>query len=161
MSVMSRFFSMSFAILALSCGGSDEATSGALVVVPDTPPTLSVEIGTGTVAFEELTDAQEVDVIRGPQGGFHVWTAVRVRDVTVGEAQINLLSRYDDGRSAGSPSRVAVPLVEGPGGVRTVAGLRNFITDAAEARGKRIVLRVEVVASGERHGEAEKIVTAR
>lgn len=159
---MNRVLLLSFVAVALtSCGGTNGATAAELVDVPDTPPTFAVEIGTGTIEFEELTDGHEVDVTYGPQGGFHIWTAVRVHDVTVGEAQINLLSRYEDGTSAGPPSRVAMPLVEGPGGVRTVTGLRNFIGDAAQARGKRIILRVEVVAAGERHGEAEKLVTAR
>lgn len=146
--------------VAFSCG-TNGPTSDELVPVPKTPPSFAVEIGTGFIELEELTDGQEIDLTYGTQGGFHIWTAVRVHDVTVGEAQINLLSRYEDGTSAGPPSRVAVPLVEGPGGTRAVTGLRNFIGDAAGARGKRIVLRVEVVASMDRHGEAEKVVTAR
>jgi hypothetical protein len=150
-----------FVALALSCG-TNGPTSDELAPVPNTPPSFAVDIGTGYIELEELAEGQEVDLSYGRQGGFHIWTAVRVHDVTVGEAQINLLSRYEeDGTSAGPPSRVAVPLVEEPGGTRAVTGLRNFIGDAVRARGKRIVLRVEVVASNDRHGEAEKIVTAR
>lgn len=142
---------------AVSCG-TNGPTSAELVPVPSTPPTFVVEVGTGFIEFEELADGQEVDLAYGPQGGFHIWTAVRVRDVTVGEAQINLLSRYEDGTSAGPPSRVAVPLVEGPGGTRAVTGLRNFIGDAAGARGKRIIFarRGDRVGATARRGREDR-----
>ncbi len=36
-----------------------------------------IEIGTGARAWQPLTDGQEVPIIRGLQGGFHVWGAFR------------------------------------------------------------------------------------
>lgn len=147
--------------LVLAACGTNGPTVEQLAAIPDAAPTLLVDVGGGMLEFEELSDGQEVDLVYGPQGGFHIWTSVRVHDVTIGEAQINLYARYEDGTLAGTPSRVATPLGEQPGGKRVVYGLRNFITDADAARGKRIVLRVEVVASGDRHGAGEKVVTAR
>lgn len=144
----------------VACGTNGPA-GAELAPIPETPPTLMVDVGGGFLDFEELADGQDVDLVYGSQGGFHIWTSVRVHDVTVGEAQINLLTRYEDGTNAGTPSRVATPLGEQPGGKRVVVGLRNFIGDGPAARGKRIVLRVEVVANDHRHGAAEKVVTAR
>lgn len=120
-----------------------------------------VDVGGGFLDFEELTDGQDVDLVSGSQGGFHISTSVRVHEVTVSEAQINLLSRYEDGTGAGPPSRVATTLGEQAWGKRVVFGLRNLVGDAAAARGRRIVLRVEVVASDQRHGAGEKVVIAR
>lgn len=148
------------AIVVAACG-TNGATSAELAPIPNTPETLTVDVGGGILDFEELADGQEVDLTYGAQGGFHIWTSVRVHDVTVSEAQINLLSRYEDGTPAGPASRVATPLGEAPGGSRIVFGLRNFIADAAGARGKRIILRAEVVAKDQRHGAGEKVVTAR
>lgn len=148
------------AVVLAACGTNGPPPEQ-LAAIPDAAPTLLVDVGGGMLDFEELEDGQEVDLVYGPQGGFHVWTSVRVHDVTIGEARINLYARYEDGTNAGTPSRVATPLGEQPGGKRVVYGLRTFITDAAAARGKRIVLRVEVVASGDRHGAGQKVVTAR
>lgn len=36
-----------------------------------------VTIGTGTSRYETLTAGESVDIIQGPQGGFHVWGALR------------------------------------------------------------------------------------
>lgn len=149
------------AAITVGACGTNGPTTVELAPIPSTPETLTVDVGGGILDFEELADGQEIDLTYGAQGGFHIWTSVRVRDVTVNEAQINLLSRYEDGTPAGPASRVATPLGEAPGGNRIVFGLRNFIGDAAGARGKRIILRVEVVAKDQRHGAGEKVVTAR
>lgn len=153
-----RFIALGLVLVAC---GTNGPTGDQLATIPDAAPTLLVDVGGGMLDFEELSDGQDVDLVYGSQGGFHIWTSVRVHDVTIGEAQINLYARHEDGTNAGPPSRVATALGEQPGGKRTVFGLRNFITDAAAVRGKRIVLRVEVVASGARHGAAEKVVTPR
>jgi hypothetical protein len=36
-----------------------------------------LELGTGTEAFEPLTEGQTVPIIAGPQGGYHVWGALQ------------------------------------------------------------------------------------
>ena len=157
---MTRARLIALGLVVVACG-TNGPVADQLATIPDAAPTLPVDVGGGMLDFEELADGQDVDLVYGRQGGFHIWTSVRVHDVTIGEAQINLYARYEDGALAGNPSRVATALGEEPGGKRVVWGLRNFITDAAGARGKRIVLRAEVVASGDRHGAGEKLVTAR
>lgn len=39
----------------------------------------SLELGAGSWRFESLTDGQELELIRGAQGGWHVWISVRTR----------------------------------------------------------------------------------
>ena len=39
-----------------------------------------IEIGTGASQFEPLTAGQEVPLVMGPQGGYHVWGAFRGGD---------------------------------------------------------------------------------
>lgn len=47
--------------------------------IPDAAPPAFIEIGGGARRFEQLTSGQEVPIIQGPQGGFHVWGGFRGR----------------------------------------------------------------------------------
>ncbi len=51
--------------------------------LPDGPPT--VEIGTGMFAFEPLVAGQELDLIAGPQGGYHFILHARMRGMKAGD----------------------------------------------------------------------------
>lgn len=53
------------------------------------------EVGTGTWRFEELSDGQPVDLVRGAQGGWHVWVAVRGNQVEDGDLVIIETERAD------------------------------------------------------------------
>jgi hypothetical protein len=141
----------------VSCGPA-VATDPGPVPIPQTPSTLTIDVGTGTEAFVEQRDGDPVSLAHGVQGGFHIWTAVRVRDATVADVQMNLSAHFEDGSPAGPTSRVAVKL-EADGAARSVAGQRVFVSDGASVAGKRVVLRAEVVASDQRHGAGEQVVT--
>lgn len=127
------------------------------VAVPNTPPTIAVDLGTGEATFEPLEDGSSVTPVYGPQGGSHIWTSVRVRDPGVTDAYVNLSTRLEDGRAAGTPSSVAVRLVAAPNGTVQVIGLRNFLA-AKEPSGTPLVLRAEVIGTDGRHGASERHV---
>lgn len=55
------------ALLLAAC--ADEGSSA--------PPTL--ELGTGEWAFEPLSEGQQVRLVAGTQGGFHVWLSMRAQ----------------------------------------------------------------------------------
>lgn len=60
----------------LGCvGGTDD---------PNVPP--DIEMGTGEWEWEAMEDGQEIDVIQGPQGGFHLLGSVRVAGIEAGSA---------------------------------------------------------------------------
>ena len=152
------------ALTLLSCGsgGSDSAPPASdLAPVPSTPPTLQVDVGTGTSDFVELAEGDPVDLIHGSQGGYHVWTAIRIHDERVPDVQVNLTTRLENGAPAGPASRMVAALSAPRDGARTAAGLRNFVTSPQLLNGQRFVLRVEVVASDQQHGAAEKVVIGR
>lgn len=44
-----------------------------------------VELGTGELDFEALTPGQEIEVIRGPQGGYHLLASVRTQNLDPGD----------------------------------------------------------------------------
>ena len=151
---------LALALVTASCG-SNGPPPEELVPVPSTPPTLRVDVGTGMVDFVELADGESVVLVKGGQGGFHVWTAIRVHDERLADVQVNLTTRLDDGTPGGSPSSAATTLTAPRDGARTAAGLRSFIDSAQLVRGRRLVLRVEVIAADKQHGSAEKVVTIR
>jgi hypothetical protein len=136
-----------------------DTSDAALAEVPDSAATLKVEVGSGNNNFVPLDDGTRVEVISGPQGGYHLWTSVRVHDPTVAAVQINLSVRFEDsGAAAGKPSRVAASLEFPKDGARDRVGMTNFVNDPNEVRGKRVILRAEVVAADQRHGADEHVV---
>lgn len=79
------------------------------------------EVGTGTWRFEELGDGQPVDLIRGAQGGWHVWVAVRGNAVEDGDMVIIETERAD---GAGTVQRVELQPNFDP---ENNAGFRNYL----------------------------------
>ena len=67
--------------LWLGCGPADGPSTES---VPAVPP--AIEMGTGEWDWEALEDGQEIDVIQGPQGGFHLLGSVRVAGIAAGTA---------------------------------------------------------------------------
>lgn len=122
---------------------------------------LRLEVGTGVELYEPLSDGAPVDVVLGPQGGFHIWTSVRVHDPSIDLARIDLSARFaDDGRAAGSPSSVTASLVA-VGGAREHAGMTNFVANPESVRGRPVVLHVDVFVKDGRRGSAERTVLPR
>ena len=44
-----------------------------------------VELGTGEIAFEALEAGQDLEVIRGPQGGYHFLVSIRTKNIVPGD----------------------------------------------------------------------------
>jgi hypothetical protein len=61
-------------------GCSNDAGSG-----DDAGPVVTAELGTGMFTFERLADGQPLDLISGPQGGFHFVVHARMRGMTPGD----------------------------------------------------------------------------
>jgi hypothetical protein len=149
-------------VVAASACSSRTRDEGPIYVANPDAGVLPLEIGTGFASFDPVVDGETVVVIAGPQGGFHIWTSIRVADPQLDSVQVTL-SAYVEGdptNLAGRPSRLVVPLAPDPSapGKRTHAGMTNFITDPATVRGLRIVLRAESVAADGRSSVAECIV---
>lgn len=117
-----------------SCASPAEDPKFVLAEVPTTPPTLAVEVGTGTKDFMALADGDLVDLTYGPQGGFHIWTAVRVRNAGTSGVQINLRAKRDDGTLVGPASRTAVSLEAQEDGGATRRGSMRPICSRAWRR---------------------------
>jgi hypothetical protein len=145
--------------IGLGCdAGGGAAQESKVTDVPSTASALDVQLGDGESAFDPLADGATLGVAHGPQGGQHVWTSVKLADVGLDTVQVNLSARYaDDGSPAGTPSGWVAELSTPMGGVRTHAGMKNYVDPIAAPR--LVVLRIEVIAADGRHGEDERTVT--
>jgi hypothetical protein len=122
---------------------------------------LHVEIGTGVELYEPLSDGAPVDVVLGPQGGFHIWTSVRVDDPSVELARIDLNARFaDDGRPAGNPSSITVSFAA-VGTAREHAGMTCFVVSPEAVHARSVVLHADLFVKDGRHGSAERLVIPR
>ena len=67
--------------LALACGSpaDPEKQADGGVNSQDGGAEPLLQVGTGTDSFSALNDGDAVTIIAGPQGGYHVWTALRAR----------------------------------------------------------------------------------
>jgi hypothetical protein len=70
------------AVVALAACGRDGAP----------PP--SLRMGTGETRFEALANGQEVTLIRGPQGGVHMWLALKVDGLNPAKVWLDVETRY-------------------------------------------------------------------
>jgi hypothetical protein len=75
---MGRTRAARFSTLPLGAAALLALLTGSCGDPPPTPFEGTLEIGTGEVAFESVTDRQEVPLVFGSQGGHHVWISFRV-----------------------------------------------------------------------------------
>ncbi len=67
-----------------------------------------VELGTGEWEFVPLADAQEVELVFGAQGGYHVWTSFRAEGLSAEDVMLEIETQAADGSTAPQTSRVPV-----------------------------------------------------
>ncbi len=147
-------------LLLGGCGcdaAGGRATEASVVQVPTTAATLDVELGTGTDGFHALGAQQSVSMVHGPQGGQHVWVSLRIKDAGFDTARVNLSARYsENGAPAGEASGWIADLSVPMDGVRTHAGMKDYVSGVASPR--VVILRAEVVAPDGRHGVDERAI---
>lgn len=147
------------AAVLFGCGGTETPASSPSC---EAQGTLQVELGTGLDSFQPVATNPEATVIFGPQGGYHIWTALRVAQSGLQSVKVTLQAKLEDGRAVGPESTVDIRLVESTDGTSSGrSGLFTFIDDPADVKDRRVVLTAAVVACGVGTGRAQAIVTAR
>jgi hypothetical protein len=116
-------------------GGTDAGTSATA------PPPL--EVGTGLSGFEPVSDGQSLEVIFGPQGGYHVWAAIRAskKDVTPDRAQVRVKLIKDGTVLSENPYQLN--LVDS-GGFYEWYALQALVPDPAVVDGQTVTVRIEL-----------------
>jgi hypothetical protein len=128
---------------------------------PDPDPEDAVlELGTGTARFELVADGDEVPMIRGAQGGWHVWVSVRIEGMDVDLASLTLEHQpADESEPAQITSSGAMFDPADSEGRRSSLGWAAIFSDPSCSVGRLHRIRATVTtATGERISIEREII---
>lgn len=111
-----------------------------------------LELGTGTARFQPLEDGDEVPMVHGAQGGWHLWISARATGLSSGTGSLEIAHGPADGSEEMQTTRVGV-VFDPPDaqGRRVTLGWQAILTDPPCSVGRLHRVRVTVTtASGER-----------
>jgi len=114
----------------------------------------ALELGTGSWRFEPLEDGQEVELVRGAQGGWHVWVSLRATGMQEDRPALALEIQPAD--ESLPPARTEVDVLLGrpdSDGRRSLLGWPAVIPDPSCLVGEMIRIEAELgeSLSAERH----------
>ncbi len=115
----------------------------------------SLELGTGSWRFEPLEDGQELELVRGAQGGWHVWLSIRTRGLADRSVLTLSMQPADESRP---PRSSTVTMVLDPAddeGFRDFVGYTGIVDDPSCLLGQ--MMRVEATAEV----DGERLTTER
>ncbi len=118
---MLKWLLVGMALPVLACGEAAPAH-------PTGPATF--ELGTGSWRFEPLVDGQDVELVHGAQGGWHMWISLRVTGAEVDHAKVHLTMESSDARLAPQEATVELPF-DAPDehGARKLIGYTGIVND--------------------------------
>ena len=126
-------------IVAVGCGGEP---------APAVTDEVSVVLGTGHKAFEPLDDDAQVPLIKGIQGGWHVWTSFLTYGFDTDVLRMDLTTRWEGVPESvlGGPGNVAVQPVEDATGAPALvaAGWPAIVYNPTCAHGHRLLINLTV-----------------
>lgn len=137
-------------VLAAGCAAAPE-------VEPDEG---RLELGTGTWRFEPVADGDELPLVKGAQGGWHVWIAVRAHGLESGVGSLEIELQPADESEPPQRTRLGVQLdpPDAEGG-RSYLGWPAILGDPSCAVGRLLRVRATLTTpSGERFEDEREIV---
>jgi hypothetical protein len=120
--------------LALGCGE-----------VPPPAEEPALELGTGSWRFDALEDGQQVELVRGAQGGWHMWVSLRVRGVDMERPPIRLTVQPADESRPADETEIQLPFEEANSeGWRQRIGYTGIVEDPSCLVGELVRFRAEL-----------------
>jgi hypothetical protein len=158
-----RFTAFALTLALAACGLGDAAATsdaGPDDVAADAGEPL-LEIGTGRDGFVALHDGDELELIHGPQGGYHLWGAVRARNLAPAELTIDYAVTLD-GPPATEVSKTPykLTLVKRGAGYEW-SGLIGYVPDPQAAYGRRVTLSMTATDTAGRHASDHRSVLVK
>lgn len=129
------------------------------------PP--EVVVGTGQTDFAPLSDGQVLMLERGPQGGHHIWIAVRMRNLRQSGSPTTLTAKLvDDPTSPISPAAYVFTFDRDEGNFCKLYGLRfqldsgasDLGADYKRFLGKKLEVTVSITDSTKTTASASKVI---
>jgi hypothetical protein len=94
---------LALAPLAEGCTGAGVSNADASGVDAGCTRPPNITLGTGTANYEALAEGADIELIHGPQGGYHLWvTANFALSTSPSERYIDFVARREDGTMLGS-----------------------------------------------------------
>lgn len=144
-----------------SCQGGGSADAGP---VGDAFEVVRVELGTGTSGFEPIAEGADLELVAGPQGGWHVWVTARIWNSRID----GLIIDYE-AVPVGGTEPVSMPtqlelradrvVHEGDHFLRAGDFVVMDITGPSDLVGVELVLRVRITDTTGRSASDERRVT--
>ena len=143
------------ALTSYGCASPPPTTDAATDDRPS-PVDPSLEIGTGQSAWESLLDGAPIELIHGPQGGYHLFARIREQRLG-GDVQVTFRVTPAEGGEPVNDPADRIRLLEGRGLLRTGAGWESSsallviltrIRSHSEVVGRRFVLEASVAPTG-------------
>ncbi len=123
--------------------------AGCATDVQDVDHPASVELGAGSWRFETITDGQELELIRGAQGGWHVWISVRTRGMVEQPVIAFELQPADESRAPVETIVRANLDPENVDGYRDLIGHTQIVDEPSCMVGELMRLEARVEVDGE------------
>lgn len=102
---------------------------------------VAIELGTGEWRFEPVVDGQDVRMVHGAQGGWHIWTSVRAAELDPDRVRLELYVRLaDEPESEWDTSMIDVNMVP-DGDALAYLGYPFVIVDPACTAGRPLEMR--------------------
>ena len=138
-------------VLVALCASCAPASSA----VEEREPRL--EVGTGTWRFEALEDGQQVPLIRGAQGGWHVWVSARAEDLDAAAGRLVIeVQPADESRPADAASVGVQFDPPDENGMRSYLGWPAILADPSCAVGEMLRVHVTLTTSSGQELSAER-----
>lgn len=146
--------------LALAAGALAAALAGGCASSAAIEPAeASLEVGTGTARFVPLADGDEVAMVRGAQGGWHLWVSVRAEGLDTGLGSLEIAHEPADESEPEQVSRVGVTFDPPDAqGRRVSLGWQAILADPACSVGRLHRVRVTVTTATGQQLTAEREV---
>ncbi len=114
----------------------------------DGPPEL--ELGTGEFAYEAMTDGDELTIINGPQGGYHLLLGVRMRNMDPNRVRMaSTVVNVESGDMIGETLFFRGTFFRGESDDWEYAGLPAQV-EPSDVRGREVMITLEVTDRDDR-----------
>jgi hypothetical protein len=141
------------ALVVGACGTASETT--AVDAGPVAAPEL--QLGTGKDSFEPLAEGQTVELIHGPQGGWHIWGSLRARGLASPLTVVYAVALADTGEVLSSTTYEIEPLAAGSWSLW--AGLIGYVPEPERVAKQPVALSMQVTdARGVQLGATQRVV---
>jgi hypothetical protein len=136
--------------LAAACGAGEPPDAGADASADGGPPGVAVQVGGADLKGErwvELGPGAEAAMVRGPQGGQHIWVSVRAQGLWPSKMRVDVTMTLLDSGVTVKPGTVPLLLTLKPGadGWVEAIGMTAYVKCPCQVVGRPVRIDVALI----------------